>query len=475
MEDLLLKCDVHPDKKVKMFCQDHSQLCCSDCVLLNHRQCTNVALISESLKKPSFNSRQLSINLQTIIDQLNMFKKELEASIQYVEVSYIEKLQEIQDMRNNLNASLDELENTTMKELDEFRTTLQKSLKKDVDNCRRLKDELQQLGEAVQSLFEKSKKDIKFIAGRKCLDKIQESETYLKKNSVKDQSLIAFHADIDIEQYLSKRSGLGRIVIMNPNQALTVKRRSKYNVKISSDTKTCNIMAICILPSGHVIVVDRNNEKIQQFDQKYNIVSHCHVSGSLRDICLITSSEVAVTVDKDVRFISVGNGQLITGSKFKLPHLADGIAHHCGALYITSGTALYHYTLTGTLVNKLFEDIGDGLRVVKCAVSLAGDRIYVTNYYQSKLLTLAMDGTLISKFTDPELQCPWGVHVTPEGHVLVCGYSSNNVIQVDHEGKKKLAKIDGVMNPFCVCVNTNIDQIAVGLYKKNKIIVMELR
>ncbi|KAH3700331.1 hypothetical protein DPMN_075307, partial [Dreissena polymorpha] len=36
IEDLLLKCDVHSNKKLKMFCEDHSQLCCSDCVLLNH-------------------------------------------------------------------------------------------------------------------------------------------------------------------------------------------------------------------------------------------------------------------------------------------------------------------------------------------------------------------------------------------------------------------------------------------------------
>ncbi|KAH3748364.1 hypothetical protein DPMN_182808 [Dreissena polymorpha] len=73
MEDLLLKCSVHKDETLKMFCQDHIQLCCSDCVLLNHRQCTNVSLISESVKKLSLDMKQLSINLQTIIHQLNMF------------------------------------------------------------------------------------------------------------------------------------------------------------------------------------------------------------------------------------------------------------------------------------------------------------------------------------------------------------------------------------------------------------------
>ncbi|KAH3782182.1 hypothetical protein DPMN_160094 [Dreissena polymorpha] len=37
IEDLLLKCDVYKDKKLEMFCEDHSQLCCTNCVLLIHR------------------------------------------------------------------------------------------------------------------------------------------------------------------------------------------------------------------------------------------------------------------------------------------------------------------------------------------------------------------------------------------------------------------------------------------------------
>ncbi|KAH3858364.1 hypothetical protein DPMN_100987 [Dreissena polymorpha] len=113
--------------------------------------------------------------------------------------------------------------------------------------------------------------------------------------------------------------------------------------------------------------------------------------------------------------------------------------------------------------------------VHKCAVSPAEDRIYMTNYDQHKLLTLAMDGTLISTFTDPELKCPWGVHVTPAGQVLVCGFTSNTVIQVVREGKTKLAQIEGVIHPISICVNTNIDQITVGLYNNNEIMVVELQ
>ncbi|XP_052269475.1 uncharacterized protein LOC127870929 isoform X2 [Dreissena polymorpha] len=366
MEDLLLKCDVHKDKKVEMFCQDHSQLCCTVCAFLCHRQCTNVTLISESAKHLSMDMQQLSNKLQTIVDELNKLKITQEASIQSVEVSCNEKLLKIQDLRKRLNAALDALENTTLKELDEIRTTMLTVLKKDIDNCNRLKDDLQTLREAVNGLCDKSKKEIEFIASRKCLDKIQESESYLKEQPVNVQSLMIFQANTDIEQYLSKQSSLGRIVDsmqslklkMNPDQVLTVMRTSEYTVSIPSDTRDYIISGICSMPCGQVIVADYFNKKVKLLDKHYNVSSHCDVSGYPWEICQITSSEVAVTFNKDVQFISINNGNLVSGTKISLQHNVKGIAHHKGALYITSGTALYSYTLTGTLVKKLFKDAG---------------------------------------------------------------------------------------------------------------------
>ncbi|KAH3840079.1 hypothetical protein DPMN_113521 [Dreissena polymorpha] len=306
--------------------------------------------------------QRLSNNLQTIVNELNKFKSTQEASIQNLEVSCTQKLQEMRDQRKKLNAALDAIEKTTLKELDDIRTTLTTSLKKDVDNCRRLKDDLQTLSEAVNGLCYKSTKEIEFIAIRKCKDKIHESESYLKENHVKVQSLMIFQANTDIEQYLSKQTSLGKIVMlkMNPDQTLTVKRTSEYILKIPSDTsQSYQISGICSTPSGQVIVADFHNKKVKLLDQHYNVSSHCNVSGSPRNLCNITSSEVAVIFNNDVQFISVTNGQLVNGRKLSLQHAAIGIAHHQGTLYVTSGTALYQYTLTGLHVKKLYEDAGD--------------------------------------------------------------------------------------------------------------------
>ncbi|KAH3749082.1 hypothetical protein DPMN_183572 [Dreissena polymorpha] len=37
VEDFLLKCDVHKEKSLKMYCDEHSELCCTNCAFLNHR------------------------------------------------------------------------------------------------------------------------------------------------------------------------------------------------------------------------------------------------------------------------------------------------------------------------------------------------------------------------------------------------------------------------------------------------------
>ncbi|KAH3873804.1 hypothetical protein DPMN_037044 [Dreissena polymorpha] len=264
--------------------------------------------------------KQLSKQSQINLAELNKFSRTQAASIQSVEGSYTEKLHEIRELRKQLNAALDELENTTLKELDEIRYILQTTLKENADNCSRLKKELQQISKEVQGLCDESNKELEFIASRKCLNKIQESESYLKENPVKVQSPMILQANIDIQQYLSTQSSLGRIVYNMPSltlkmiqdQVLTVKRKSEYNVEKSADKAwTCLITGICRMRSGQVIVVDYNNENVKLLDPHYNVSSHCDVFGTPCDICQITSSEVAVTLyDARVQFLFGAMGSL---------------------------------------------------------------------------------------------------------------------------------------------------------------------
>ncbi|KAH3879550.1 hypothetical protein DPMN_003453 [Dreissena polymorpha] len=118
------------------------------------------------------------------------------------------------------------------------------------------------------------------------------------------------------------------------------------------------------------------------------------------------------------------------------------------------------------------------IAVWKCAVSPTGDRLNIINYYQNSLLTIARDGTLLATLTDPELEYPYGLHVTPAGQVLVCEYGSQTVAQVDREGTRKLASLatgdDGVWLPHSVFYSSITSSIIVGQDNNNNILVFRV-
>ncbi|KAH3895718.1 hypothetical protein DPMN_019883 [Dreissena polymorpha] len=116
--------------------------------------------------------------------------------------------------------------------------------------------------------------------------------------------------------------------------------------------------------------------------------------------------------------------------------------------------------------------------VCQCAVSPTGDRLYITSPDQNKLLTLARDGTLLAAYSDTALYSLSGIHVTPAGQVLVCGYLSDTVQQVGWEGQSKLAtlatKEDGVWRPWSVCYCSTTSSIIVGQGWDNNILVVRV-
>ncbi|XP_052234229.1 tripartite motif-containing protein 66-like [Dreissena polymorpha] len=238
-EDFLQICQVHKGEKLKMFCHGHSQLCCTSCVLLSHRQCKAVTLISETGTRLSTDLQQFAVKIETAIKELKQLQSTREGNINYVDYSFSELLQEVRDVRQKLNASLDELEKVTIKELEDARTAMKDSLKIDVDNCIRLKDELKQLTEAVQELDDKkNKEELSFIAGRKCMDKAQESEKFLKRNCVNIECSIMFQTNTDLEHFLVKQLSLGKIVKgrqsmafqLNPDKVITLKGKSEHDI-----------------------------------------------------------------------------------------------------------------------------------------------------------------------------------------------------------------------------------------------------
>ncbi|KAH3720503.1 hypothetical protein DPMN_063402 [Dreissena polymorpha] len=270
--------------------------------------------------------------------------------------------------------------------------------------------------------------------------------------------------------------------VSKSDQILRVKNGKNYSVKISKDNCPSIITGICYTATGELIIIDNGNCKVMLLDQTYKVVAHCHFLYQPWSMCSIDSSLVAVTVNRpEVHFIRVSNGQLIKDRILPLKHTCYGIAHQHGNLYITDGRALYHYTLDGRLVSKMYEDTSHQWIVTSCAVSPDGDRIYVTKEDSKQLVTLSRDGTVISTLTVRGLcslgaACA-GLHVTDSGQVLVCGYSTGIIYQVDRDGRQILAEMvtknDIVTRPISIYYSKHTRSIIVGMQCIDNIIVFK--
>ncbi|XP_052260520.1 uncharacterized protein LOC127864683 isoform X2 [Dreissena polymorpha] len=368
--------------------------------------------------------KTMRLNIQSFLFQCdNTSTNEAYENVEYT----------VDKIRQKVNLLLTEFENSSIKEQKEELKLKQAPLISVIKTCIRHHGELLRLHEAMQKV--KYQPELSLIAHYKCLDKIQQCEIYMNENF--------------------------------SDELFSVKGVSKYKVRIFRDSDTCWIIAVCALPDGQVLVADWQNDKVKLLNQQYQVVSHWGVNAIPWDMCVITPSEAAVALgDHGVQFITVTQSKLVPGRRLQLQHDCRGIVHDQGDLFICSITALYKYSLSGTLVCRLYEDTSASDTVYRCAVSPTGDRLYITSLKQPKLLTLARDGTLLATYTDPALYGSSGLHVTPAGQVLVCGWGSDTVLQVGCEGESKLATLatqeDGVWYPESVCYSSTTSSIIVG-------------
>ncbi|KAH3876266.1 hypothetical protein DPMN_000104 [Dreissena polymorpha] len=172
------------------------------------------------------------------------------------------------------------MESATGTQLAAHRSSLTCHFKTNAEYFARHKGELKQLSEFLHELVNKNKRELIFIASRKCHDKMKWSEENLGKTAChqKFPNVLIFQANADILQYLSKQLILGTILYGNPDKVMTIIKKTKYSLgklpTVDRDNLT-NIIDICGLPNDQIVVAHKGTKTLTLLDQHYKIVSQC--------------------------------------------------------------------------------------------------------------------------------------------------------------------------------------------------------
>ncbi|XP_052778736.1 uncharacterized protein LOC128216297 [Mya arenaria] len=512
MVDVLERCERHPGEALKLVCGDHDQLCCHVCVAMDvclclsicppaylsacltvRAQCSaiqHIPVVAKGIRKdPEF--RQLPQRVAVLRKQIEDMKNDRKKNSSSLRKTRTAIVDEIKAIRKKINDILDKMEQTTVQDLDRLVADQEMSIKKEMESCTQMEDELKRIMDDIQSKDSSGEPPL-YIGFRKCEEKIKQAKEILQNMSNVVKYDLTFRKHNGIEDKLSSMETFGElnesnvfgkqplISLFPRDHVFGTKGYKEYNVKMSSDKEKCDIEGICELPGGEFVITDSTNMKVKLLDQEFRFVDHCDVPEYPFYVCHIGGNEVAVCVDNfnkrhELHFIDISKAKLVTTRKSSFIHGCYSAAHHGNNLYISSRTALYVYTMTGKQVKKLYEDMSGDYTVKRVAISNDGKTIYITNFENNQLITLDNLGNKLATFTDPDSRGPCGVYATTAGQVFVCCYNSNTVLQVDKDGKTKLATLarqqDGVCYPKALFFSSRTSSLVVGGYEDTLLVI----
>ncbi|XP_052806029.1 uncharacterized protein LOC128235267 [Mya arenaria] len=403
--------------------------------------------------------------MSRLVDLKNSMKDQASLRITYMNI-----MAEIKALRKEINNILDQLEKKTVELLNSMIMDLDASVKVDMEECADMHDQLKTMIEKVQQMTGKHKETSSYIGYIRLQNKLSKAKDQMKKLQNKPENIIRFKPDISLQKILRGLQVLGTIQWSEKAHIYNYLCSNAFKVGMETDEESYAIVGLWELPSGDLVIADKTNNRVKLLNRKYVVTSSCDMPASPKDLCHTSGNEVAIAFnDSDrhgVQFINVTRGKLQKVRMFTTDHLCTCIAYHKGQLYTSSGNTLYQYNIDGKVIKKIYEDKSCALTVRKCVVSPDGERFYVTNYWKNKLTILDKSGKVLSLLEDSELKYPSGLCVIPNGNVFVCGVGSDNVLQVDMEGPKKLVTVAGnvewVSKPLSLCYSERTSSLLVG-------------
>ncbi|WAR13705.1 GBP1-like protein [Mya arenaria] len=203
-------CKDHPPEAIKFFCPTHAQLCCGDCIVLDHRAC-KIDYIPRVA--PSFTAssefKAIVKKVETLEVACTNSERNLEAHEQSVLELNIIEIKKIQAFRVEINEYLDKQEKALIKFMDDAK-------KKDTDCIRRWREDINAakltLAETKSRLKDQNTASNIYIAARHAENLLNDIQTMIMK--AKTENLLTgykFCRDKKTEELLSWNDALGRV------------------------------------------------------------------------------------------------------------------------------------------------------------------------------------------------------------------------------------------------------------------------
>ncbi|WAR05026.1 hypothetical protein MAR_020395, partial [Mya arenaria] len=307
------RCDQHGNK-LEVYCDDHQEVCCHVCVALNHRLCSSISHLSDLardfLETEEFKQLPGAVDkMKSSLDEVKNDRMKYQAS---QKDTYKNILAGVKVLRKEINDILDQLEKTTVEQLDGMIKNLETVVQADIEACVHMNDQMTAMIEKVQQMTGKHKEMHCYLGYRRCQDKLTKAEEQVQKMQKQPEQKLIFKSDISLQPFLRNLHVLGSIDKIEIGHVYNALALKQYDVGIQSDNYRSSIVGLCEFPSGDLVIADKKNSRVKHLNRQYDVTASCALPSPPYDLCHISGKEVAVAVNDSIRhevhFINVTTG-----------------------------------------------------------------------------------------------------------------------------------------------------------------------
>ena len=488
---LTIHCGCNKKQEVEFYCERHAEAICKQCLNFGHQKCNTVTIQQKSSGYASTKLDSILSRTTSLKDKYDELKQSCIEEKKNLQKSKDVCKKEIQAFRKELDDYIDQLEQNMVKELDELETKEKSSIDQKITTLVTALQILDADENTLKDAKNDGRKHIMFAADAQSSKRFRDCERRLAELEKEAMKLnLSFERNKKLDDILIDNSNLGTLKLTETPLKTTllgrqIKSRREVNVKLTSDKNDPEITGCVVMPNGHVVICDHNNDKIKLLD------SSLEMKGSMNmpypwDVSVVDANHVIVTLVGTKRLTVVQIfPSMKAGRVFQLDQMCCGVAVSGDSIFVTCHDGLGNGEVRvldklGTVKQRLGASstgsiLSSGPHYI--AVSKAGNKIFVSDFSKDTVICLAMDGSTIYQYTDKDLNGPKGVYCDDADNVLVCGYGSNNVHVIEANGHKAgtlLSAKNDLKESISIAFRESDNILLVGHHEHNKLLVHNL-
>ena len=491
LDTVLCSCLKH---EVSIYCKEHCSLLCVNCRTLHHRRCKTSDIDEEILSFDVDNTKTTIDNLNALNINISTLQESRENDLSTLSMGAENCRDRVKEFREELIAKF---EAKSLSDISILETQEQAPIVQQVNICKSAMNRLDVDNRNLQLAIERADTRSIFIRN------IQLSQAVMSLTAITEeittevyQPHIWFECNPAIS--FAGYQDLGTVkchTSRTPQQKgfdeMSVSTRNKSNVKLKSDAEDVWISGSAFLPSGELILCDRNNKKLKLLDKSLQMKESIDVPGRPWDVAPVDQHQVIVTFlfEKYLQFIQVAPS-LALGHKVDLGMKCLGVAVSRESIYISfvdSGECkIGIYDLTGKKKCIISQyNCKDGKLLFKDLdyIDVSNDeKIFVSGVDKksntSTVYCLESNGNVLSTISNPSFKRFLGISVDENENLLVCDWESHKVFLITRDGKEVrefLTEKDGLYKPYTTSFRRSDGTLVVGCRNRNDILVFTLK